>query len=116
MLTSSSPVGYEQLGSQGMQASGSGGTFLLARTGGNLIYSSTLTPTSLISPNSVLFKMGQVMIIMAVCLLSLMRFSRKSGDCVLLAGLLACIIHYFIVLGRICFLKCGLFLVKAFPV
>lgn len=109
-------MGYEQLGSQGMQASGGGGTSLPAKTGGNLIYSSTLTPTSLLSPNYVLFKMGQVTVVVAVCLLSLMRFSCKSGGCVLLAGLLAHIIHYFIVLGRIYFLKRGLFLVKAFPV
>lgn len=101
MSSSSSRMGYEQLGSQAMQASGGdGGTSLPAKTGGNLIYPNTLNPTSpLTLPLSFFFlpvfffKMGQVTVVAAVYLLSLMRFPCKSGGCVLLAGLLACIIH-----------------------
>lgn len=48
MPSSPSHMGYDQLGSLGMQASGGGGTSLPATTGGNLIYLSTLNPASLL--------------------------------------------------------------------
>ena len=121
MSSSSSHMGYEQLGSQGMQASGGGGTSLPAKTGGNLIYPSTLNPTfpsalplSFFSP-CFSFKMGQVAVVATVYLLSLMRFSCKSGGCVVLAGLLACIIHYFIVLGRDLFSEMWFIFSRGFP-
>lgn len=45
----------------------------------------------------------------------LMRFSCKSGGCVLLAGLLACIIHYSIVLGRDLFSEMWFIFSQGFP-
>lgn len=60
MPSSPSRMGYDQLGSLGMQASGGGGTSLPATTGGKLIYLSTLNPASLLFFSSHVFfvKMG----------------------------------------------------------
>lgn len=51
MSSSPSQMGYDQLGSLGMQARG-GGTSLPATTGGKLIYPSILNLTSLLSPDN----------------------------------------------------------------
>lgn len=117
MSSSSSCTGYEQLGSQGMQACGGGGTsFSFCQTGGNLNYPGTLKSTSLLFPSLFFFfKMGQVTVVASVYLLSLTRFSCKSGGYVLLADLLTCIIHYYIVLGRDLFSETWFIFSQGFP-
>lgn len=58
MSSSPSQMGYDKLGSLGMQAhggGGGGGTSLPATTGGKLIYLSILNLTSLLSPDTPCF-------------------------------------------------------------